>query len=182
MTVTVTDRSTTLAQMRRYLSACLAACIGTSLGVLWGPGIAFAQRDGVYVDPDSPAGKEYALPLDAARRNVTGGGGSAAPGGDAPPLFGAGVSQRGTVDDGGVAGDVKRGNRGDRAISEDALRTPKAGGDGDGGEEAVAQAVAASADGPSASLLTALVALGVMCIGLVIGLALRFLRGTDQSS
>jgi hypothetical protein len=29
-----------------------------------------AQNHGVFVDPDSPSGKEYALPLDAARRQA----------------------------------------------------------------------------------------------------------------
>ena len=40
---------------------------------------AIAREDGVSVDPDSPAGVEYAVPLDQARREATGtaGGGSA---------------------------------------------------------------------------------------------------------
>jgi hypothetical protein len=51
--------------------------------------------NGVHFDPDSPAGKEYALPLDQARGEATGGGESdeeAAPG---APLFGAGVPPTG---------------------------------------------------------------------------------------
>jgi hypothetical protein len=180
MSVTVTNRSTTLAQMRRLMSAWVAAWIGTSLALLWGAGLAFAQRDGVYVDPDSPAGKEYALPLDAARGNVSGGGGSAAPGGDAPPLFGAGISHRGSAEDGSVAGELDRGNRGDRTNSGAPSGTAQTSEDGDGAADA--KAVAASPDGPSAAMLTALVALGVMCVGVVVGLSLRSLRGTDQPS
>jgi hypothetical protein len=33
------------------------------------PGGAAAQEDGVIVDPNSPTGKEYAIPLDKARRD-----------------------------------------------------------------------------------------------------------------
>jgi hypothetical protein len=180
MTMAVTNRSTTLSQMRRVLSACLAAWIGASVALLWGAGVTFAQSKGVHVDPDSPAGKEYALPLDAARGNVAGGGDSAAPGGDAPPLFGAGISHRGSVEDGSVSGELARGNRGDRTDSEAPSGTAQPSEDGDGAADA--KAVDASADGPSAAMLTALVALGVMCVGVVIGLSLRSLRRTDQPS
>jgi hypothetical protein len=49
---------------------------------------AAAQDDDPRVDPDSPAGTEYRLPVDRAREQVSGGA-SAAPG--AAPLFGEGV-------------------------------------------------------------------------------------------
>jgi len=53
---------------------------------------AVAQEDGVTVDPDSPAGKEYALPIDQARRDAANGGGNASPGLPRPtPAFGVGV-------------------------------------------------------------------------------------------
>jgi hypothetical protein len=66
------------------------------------PATAAAQRndDGVYVDPDSPTSKEYAVPAEEARRDASGGGsgGSSAGGSDAEsgggaraPLFGEGV-------------------------------------------------------------------------------------------
>jgi hypothetical protein len=42
-------------------------------------GSAFAQEEGVTIDPDSPPGKEYALPLDSAR-------GQAAPSSDPPSV------------------------------------------------------------------------------------------------
>lgn len=47
------------------------------LALLALPGAAFAQEPGVNVDPDSPSGKEYAIPLDRAR-------GQAAPSASAP--------------------------------------------------------------------------------------------------
>jgi hypothetical protein len=54
---------------------------------------------GVQVDPDSPSGKEYAIPLDDARRRASPSGETqtmGAPGGGtaAAPLFGAGVTAR----------------------------------------------------------------------------------------
>jgi hypothetical protein len=52
---------------------------------------ALAAHGGVHFDPDSPAGTEYALPLDKAREE-TSVGRSDGPGGEKPPLFGAGVS------------------------------------------------------------------------------------------
>lgn len=70
-----------------------------------------AQEPGVNFDPDSPAGKEYALPIDAARDDASGGdrdrSGSSprasprTPGSPAP-LFGAGISPSESV--GAVAG------------------------------------------------------------------------------
>ena len=51
------------------------------------------QDDGVFVDPDSPTAKEYAIPLDAARRQASGGNPSPSGGGAATPAprFGEGV-------------------------------------------------------------------------------------------
>ena len=59
--------------------------------LLWlAPPVA-AQEEGVYVDPGSPTGKEYAIPFDSARRQAdpSGGGAGVAPG--AAPLFGVGI-------------------------------------------------------------------------------------------
>jgi hypothetical protein len=49
---------------------------------------AAAQQDGVFVDPDSPAGKEYAVPIDQACGEAAGGGES---GSGEEPLFGEGI-------------------------------------------------------------------------------------------
>ena len=43
-----------------------------SLALTGVPAPGMAQEDGVFVDPDSPAGKEYAVPLEEARRNSRG--------------------------------------------------------------------------------------------------------------
>lgn len=50
-------------------------------------------EDGVTVDPGSPAGKEYALPIDQARRDTADGGkgGVASRAGQPTPAFGEGV-------------------------------------------------------------------------------------------
>ena len=64
---------------------------------------AIAQDLSPQLDRNTPAGTEYQLPIEAARRQAMGGGGGATPAGDgaaggsgasqgAPPLFGEGVS------------------------------------------------------------------------------------------
>ena len=60
---------------------------------------AAAQDDGVVVDPDSPSGKEYAIPLENERRLADPGTEPGAPtqqGARTSPLFGAGISGSGT--------------------------------------------------------------------------------------
>jgi hypothetical protein len=53
-----------------------------------------AAQSGVIIDDDSPADKEYAIPLESAREDAAGasGGGSSSSG---APLFGAGVGDSG---------------------------------------------------------------------------------------
>src|SRR3954453_3633966 len=65
-------------------------------------GAVAAQEPGVHVDPDSPAGKEYAIPLDFHRAAAVG---RDAVEGVAQPLFGVGITPA-------AAG--ARGSRGDR--------------------------------------------------------------------
>ncbi len=55
-----------------------------------------AAANGVHFDPNSPAGKEYALPLDQARDEAAGVGKSDGPAGKKAPLFGEGVSSGGS--------------------------------------------------------------------------------------
>lgn len=73
-----------------------------ALGVAALPGSAVAQQSGVSVDPGSPTGKEYALPLESARRQAdpsrprdqtTAPPGSSS---DPSPLFGKGITPRGS--------------------------------------------------------------------------------------
>ena len=80
--------------MRRTWTAALSA-LG-ALILLGTPASAGAAEKGVHVDPGSPAGKEYAIPIERARREASGGSkidaGSAAPTQVAQvPLFGQGI-------------------------------------------------------------------------------------------
>src|ERR1700761_8477411 len=47
---------------------------------------------GVHVDPGSPAGKQYAIPIPSARSETSGQSGSSGSGSSNPPLFGVGVT------------------------------------------------------------------------------------------
>jgi hypothetical protein len=82
-----------------------------------------AMAKGVFFDPDSPAGKEYALPLDQARDEAAGVGKSDGPAGERAPLFGEGVSA-------GQSGNGPRGGAG----SNDA-DAAEGGGDATGQDE-----------------------------------------------
>lgn len=60
----------------------------------WAPAPANAANDNgvVHVDPGSPSGKQYAIPLTQARRDGAGQGGAPATAGDtSAPLFGDGI-------------------------------------------------------------------------------------------
>src|SRR5688500_10175816 len=72
----------------RTLATALAAL---ALGA--GAAPAAAQQDEVFVDPDSPTGREYDIPLERARRDAVQGPGSAAQPyrSRSAPLFGVGV-------------------------------------------------------------------------------------------
>jgi hypothetical protein len=141
---------------------------------------AAAQEGGVFVDPDSPAGKEYAIPLEEARRQAAGGGGDGPSSGQ--PLFGEGIERA----EGSASGSDGGGSR-DRDGSRGGAGAP--GGRGsvqpDGGEDASegargilpssqrsAAIEAAAADG-SDGLLTAGIAAAVLAAGLLAGLGLR---------
>ena len=64
------------------------------LATIAGPGAwgAAAASGGVHFDPDSPAGQEYALPLERAREEAAGTQGQSESKGEGAALFGAGVS------------------------------------------------------------------------------------------
>jgi hypothetical protein len=134
------------------------------------PSLAFAQpEDGIFVDPDSPAGKEYAIPLEQARSEGVGepggapgtvlprGSGSVSSSGPRPaPLFGRGIRR------------ADRGRGGGKARQPPA-RTPVTRGS--------AAILTADADTPPlAAIAAALIALGA---GL--GFGLRRLTGIRRS-
>ncbi len=56
-----------------------------------------AMANGVFFEPGSPAGKQYALPLSQARKEATGGAESTRGSGASAPLFGLGISSGGRV-------------------------------------------------------------------------------------
>ena len=169
----------TLALVLRPTRSRLAACVATSALLMAGGGASFAQSDGVHIDPESPAGKEYALPLESARENASpnlAGGGSSNPNGDSrgaganpAPLFGAGISPR------------KAAAGGERPEQQDKERE---GGEAMGGVEAgaVPAAVADNESGLSAGLLSALIGGGVLVVGGALGLSLRSLRKPNQAA
>jgi hypothetical protein len=147
------------------------------------PTAAQAQGPGVFVDPDSPAGTEYAIPLEEARRN---GAPDAEPrrggGGADPPLFGEGITRApsGSAAGGGSAGSAG-GGEGSGDGGGDGDRGAGKRGDGEvlGAQETARErhrssmAVEAAARGGSDALLTAGIAGAVLAVGLLVGFGLR---------
>jgi hypothetical protein len=133
--------------------------------------------DGVHFDPDSPAGKEYALPLDQARNEAAGdkspeGTGSDEESGESAPLFGEGVSG-GTADDADSEGEEGSGGEGQRARPDDrGAGGPRGQGERTGGE------LGDLADADDGYPLIAGVGLAALILlaGLGLGLGLRSLQ------
>jgi hypothetical protein len=124
----------------------------------------------VFFDPDSPAGKEYALPLDQARDEAAGVGKSDGPAGEKAPPFGEGVSRGGSgpgpgTDGGGTAG-----------IHAGALAGNGARAQGRGSERLHAREAAAaisSAGGDYALSSAILWIAAILALGGIVGLVLR---------
>lgn len=144
--------------------------------VLVAPAAAFGQEP-VQIDPNSPAGVEYRLPLEQARRDAApdgfggarddaSGGGS---GGVTPP-FGAGISQAG-----GGSEAVDAGDRSVEGLSRPGTGAGR-GGVGDAPRDGSAGSVGTSATARRASstdLMAAAVVAAVLLGGGGFGLALR---------
>jgi len=136
-----------------------ALSLGVALLVVV-PAGATAQEPGVIRDPDSPAGKEYALPFDSARRL---GAGPDAPReeGVAPP-FGIGIRPPG-----GGAGDGGTGGSGERRNEQSR---------GGGGERAGPLSrlpAAGDLDGGGTSGVTLAILAAVLLGGALVGVTLR---------
>ena len=145
------------------------------------PAAAHGQA-GAQLDPDSPAGVEYQLPLEQAREkaNRGGGDGTGGRGEGLASLFGAGV-----VPIRDRAGMPRRGNGGGAeadSISEPGSGNPRAGRRGDADLDPVGQTglIYPEEDEGSAALRIAGIALAVLLVGGLLGLALR--RGLRQSA
>ena len=151
--------------------------------LLVGGGVATAQDDGVHVDPNSPAGKEYALPLDSARRDA--GGGATSGGGTSSysaPLFGVGISERGGSSSGreGKSGSASGGGQAEGPNDGGGAKNGPSAGGVDSTQ--AARAVADTGDGLSAGVLTLLIAFGVLAVGILVGLSVRAIRGGHSSA
>lgn len=138
-----------------------------------------AEAGEVHFDPESPAGKEYALPLQQARNEALGtGGGEAAPGagggggaGAAAPLFGVGVGGKGG---GSGPGGEGAGRSGGSSKAEGRGQGSGGGGAspaGKRGSDDAGAAASASYSGSQGLLLLA----GILVLGALIGLGLRAL-------
>jgi hypothetical protein len=155
--------------------------------------LASAQERGVTVDPDSPSGTEYAIPVERARDEASRGGGKPkAPGERSAPLFGEGIDADSDEDEaaaGGASGGGGDGGRGkDSSRSDNQLRkadimaavprdlVP---------EELPRALVLSSAETDEAGLSGILLVLGLgvltVALGLGAGLAIRRRRrGSDE--
>lgn len=138
---------------RLALTLCLCAVLM--------PSQASGQNDGVVVDPGSPTGKEYAIPLESARRQAEprgptpGGPAGVRQGSRSAPLFGEGI----------VAGNSKAGGktRGGSGPESDA--------DGTGGANAPAaiRPAVENPGAPSGGVGTTLLASGGWAAILLVG-------------
>jgi hypothetical protein len=127
---------------------------------------------GVHFDPESPAGKEYALPLDQARDEAAGAGKSDGPAGKKAQLFGEGISKQGS----NAAPSSSAGNGGTQ-------RSGAGPGDDAGGSngpqrqeprQLSASVVAVSSDDHSYALSSAILwVAAILVLGGLVGFALR---------
>jgi hypothetical protein len=125
------------------------------LSLTCGVSSATAQdEEGVHADPNSPAGKEYAIPVEKARRDA---GGALERGSSAqkPAAFGAGLKRKGEGANSGASADGQDDDSQDR---RDALIAASSGNGGDGGGSAAT---------------TGLTGLAVVLLGLGLGFGLK---------
>ncbi len=114
--------------MRMSLRRLLPLFVLFGLMALCAAAPAFAQEDGVTVDPDSPSGKEYAVPLEDARNRAgTKGKGQRRRG--ESPLFGAGVGEE---RDGNGREATREGSDGGGSGSDDKSTSDGKGNDDEG--------------------------------------------------
>ena len=166
----------------RYVRRPIALCAICSLLL---PAAAHGQAEEA-LDPDSPAGVEYQLPLEQARKNV------ARPGGDDPgdpggrgegaSLFGAGIVAVEASDR--TAGGADGAARNGPAAGAGGSSTGGGGGDAEGSTPGSSAINPAALDAPdegesSATLRIAGIAFAVLLAGALLGLLLR--RGLGQS-
>lgn len=135
---------------------------------------AASAKEEVHFDPDSPAGKEYALPLEQARDEAAGVGKSDGPAGEKAPLFGEGVEPR----DAAAAAEQGDGERDGSGGGGSAGGSSSGGGGAAGaGDASAAAALADSGSGDGYPLSSAvLLVVAVLAVGAAFGLGLRLSR------
>jgi hypothetical protein len=148
--------------MRRQLGKALIS-IAVTASVLSASGAA-AQEKGVTIDPDSPAGRQYAIPFAQARQDANPGSRDTGPArsAEAVPAFGAGIPRAQAHVGGGA---VRR----DKSARAGARRRKRAG-------VTTANTAAVTGGGGAVGSL-ALIGLAVLIAGLVAGLIGRSLSG-----
>jgi hypothetical protein len=166
--------------MRRWLGFTLVALVFA----LFGAGPAASLEPGVFVDPNSPAGKEYSFPLGVLRSQ--GAGHRTAPA-DAPqPLFGIGVTPSGAAG-ASSAGIGSRGTRGrghaggaqSRGLVGVGAGNGSAGGVGAAAKPQITRAELIKLARPGSAVpLIALIAGLMLAVGMGLGAVLRRLRRT----
>ena len=131
---------------------------------------ALAADDEIFVDPGSPSGKEYALPIDRARKEAARDT-KDANGQSTTPLFGEGVDDASARRASG-----KRAGGGGKAAADDAS-TGAAGTTGAGSRETAPKTLKAQAAAPDGGIGVAAiiggVSVGVLLLGAAIGVLLR---------
>jgi hypothetical protein len=125
---------------------------------------------GVVVDPESPAGVEYAIPLDRARREAgAGSGAGGGPGsrraGGEESLFGAGITRQ---RDGAGEGTSREGRSGAGGAASGDRTASEGAGPGEPRSAALASTAPDSGTGE-----TVAIALAVLALGGLLGIALR---------
>ena len=144
--------------------------------LLIAPSGAYAQEEGVTVDPDSPSGKEYSLPVDSARDRASGKSGSTSSSPSDPDTdarFGEGLGASGTAsaDDDATAqgdsgGEPRDPSKDDAAAGES---TPPA--------DAASDPPATEADEDDGNSNLALIGVGALVIGAAGGGWMRWRGG-----
>jgi hypothetical protein len=142
------------------------------------PAAPAAAEKGVHVDPDSPAGKEYAIPFESAREDAAGGKGDRGGSQGNAPMFGVGISPGGGGTDssagGGSQGAAGGGSQGaagggtNRDSGGDVVGTAR-------GSTASLRSLQDVSTGESTSALLSVlaIALGVLLAGGLLGLLVR---------
>ena len=136
---------------------------------LWLPAVA-AGQESPRLDPDSPAGVEYQLPLDRAREDAAGEGKGKSGEGKSPPLFGSGVTEPEAKPPtaSGASSDGSGSAAGERSPGEAPARK-------------TAKTVPATSEG-GAGASVSLIAAAVLIVGGALGLGMRRVMGRSRGS